>query len=131
LVGGGDVCSILTISWHKIGQKIIEINRSVYFTALVSLFPFLMGLDNAALRSSCSSESSSKNPREGPASGCDWRWFDFWFGILLFDDITMALEDLVVRLAETAAVNDEVVRSNEREFLASAGAPTGAPALVT
>lgn len=43
----------------------------------------------------------------------------------------MALEDLVVRLAETAAVNDEVVRSNEREFLASAGAPTGAPALVT
>lgn len=64
-----------------------------------------MGLDNAALRSS--SSSSSKKPCEGPA----WWWSDDWFGILRFEEITAALEELVVRLAETA-VTDEAVRGN-------------------
>lgn len=69
-----------------------------------------MGLDNAILRSSCS--SSSKNPCEGPASGSGSGWrFDSCFEILLLEEITMALEELVVRLAETA-VNDEAVRGN-------------------
>jgi hypothetical protein len=93
----------------------IEINNWI-LTALESLFPPLMGLDNAAWRSSCS--SSSKNPCEGPA----WRWFDPLFGYLLFDAYereTTALEELVVRLAETA-VTDEAVRGNERECLAPA-----------
>ena len=62
-----------------------------------------MGLDNAALRSSYS--SSFKNLCEGPAS--QW-WFDSCFGIL---EIT-ALEELVVRLADTA-VTDEAVRGKE------------------
>ena len=65
-----------------------------------------MGLDNAALRSSYS--SSSKNPCEGPGP-VSWWWFNFWFGILLFEEITTALEEFVVRLAETA-VSEEAVR---------------------
>lgn len=88
-------------------------NTDVYLTALESLFPPLMGLDNAALRSSYSS-SSSKNPCEGPACWC----FNSWFGILpLFDETTMALEELVVRFN---AVDDEAVRGKERESLAPA-----------
>lgn len=71
-----------------------------------------MGLDNAALRSSFSS-SSSKNPCEGPASW--WRCFNPWFGILLFEGITTALEEVVVRLAVTAVV-DEAVWGNEWEL---------------
>jgi hypothetical protein len=67
---------------------------------LESLFPPLMGLDNAALRSSFS--SSSKNPWEGPA----------WFDSTCFEETTMALEEVVVRRAETA-VADEAVRCNE------------------
>ena len=67
-----------------------------------------MGLDIAALRSSCS--SSSKNPCEGPA----WRWFDSWFEVLFFEEITTALEEPVVRfkLAVTAVV-EEAVRAKE------------------
>lgn len=92
-------------------------NKQVYLTELESLFPLLIGLDNAALRSSFS--SSSKNPCEGSSSW--WRCFDSWFEILLFEEITTALEELVVRLAVTAVV-DEAVRGNEweLEFLAPA-----------
>jgi hypothetical protein len=66
-----------------------------------------MGLDIAALRSSDS--SSSKNPCEDPASG--WWRVEPWFEILLFEEITTAWEELVVRLAETA-VSDEAVRGS-------------------
>ena len=89
----------------------------VYLTALEILFPPLMGLDNAASRSSYSS-SSSKNPREGPAG------FDSWFEILLFEETTMALEELVVWFGLAAAVVDEAVRGNERECLAPAALAT-------
>jgi hypothetical protein len=44
-----------------------------------------------------------------------WWCFDSWFWILLFEEITTALEELVVRLAETAVI-DEAVRGNKREF---------------
>src|ERR1700734_2157558 len=89
----------------------------VYFTALESLFPPLMGLDNAALRSSCS--SSSKNPCEGPG------WWEFnsgsWFRVF-FLEITTALDEWVVRLAENAVI-DEAVRGIE-DFLAPAASAT-------
>ena len=62
-----------------------------------------MGLDNAASRSSCS--SSSKNPCEGPAC---W-WFELRFEvILLFEEITMAFEEPVVRPVETAVFEEAV-----------------------
>ena len=82
----------------------------MYLTALESLFPPLLGLDNAALRSSCSSSSSSsKNSCGGSASR--WLWLDSWFGILVFET-TRALEELVVRLPVTIVV-DEAVRAND------------------
>jgi hypothetical protein len=96
----------LAYDWSEMNEM-----NGVYLTALESLFPPLMGLDNAALRSSCSSSSSSsKNSCEGSASR--WRWFDSWFGILVFEEITRALEELVVRLPVTTVV-DEAVRAND------------------
>ena len=107
-------CDTLGWSWCRVFKldnslgynlsEMVEITGE-YLTALESLFPPLMGLDNAALRSS-SSFSSSRNPCEGPER-C---WFDSWFWILPFEEITTALEEPVVRLklAETA-VTDEAV----------------------
>ena len=70
-------------------------------TALESLFPPLMGLDIAALRSSCS--SPPKNSCEG---------FDSGYGIFSFEEITTALEELVTRSAlAITAVDDEAVRN--------------------
>ena len=59
-----------------------------------------MGLDNTTLHSSNS--SSSKNPCIDPV------WSDSWIGILPLEDITTALDEVVVWLVVTA-VTDEAV----------------------